>query len=252
MSSRRSTAHSGAGRWSRCCASRGFLGEGERHDSPEDLLATTTYDGITISPLYTADDAAPAGGFPGIAPYVRGGTPGRFRHRRLGRAAAARRPRSGRDQPRGAGRSGERRRLGVAGARRRRRSHRRPRRRAQRRVPRPGRGRARRGRGVSRPPPRRTSRCSTCSRARRPATSASTRWACMPAPATRRISKRPWSWRCGPRGPIRSCGRDVVDALPYHDAGGSDAEELGCSLAAGVTYLRALTAAGLDVSAAAN
>jgi methylmalonyl-CoA mutase len=44
----------------------------------------------------------------------------------------------------------------------------------------------------------------------------------------------------------------VVDGLPYHDAGGSDAEELGCSLAAGVAYLRALTAAGLDVAAAAN
>jgi methylmalonyl-CoA mutase len=42
----------------------------------------------------------------------------------------------------------------------------------------------------------------------------------------------------------------MVDATPYHDAGGSDAQELGCSLAAGVAYLRALTAAGLDVPAA--
>lgn len=32
----------------------------------------------------------------------------------------------------------------------------------------------------------------------------------------------------------------AVDGLPYHDAGGSDAEELGCSLAAAVTYLREL------------
>jgi methylmalonyl-CoA mutase len=32
----------------------------------------------------------------------------------------------------------------------------------------------------------------------------------------------------------------VVDALPYHEAGGSDAQELGCALAAGVAYLRAL------------
>ncbi|GIH93602.1 methylmalonyl-CoA mutase family protein [Planobispora siamensis] len=37
----------------------------------------------------------------------------------------------------------------------------------------------------------------------------------------------------------------VVDATPYHDAGGSDAEELGCSIAAGVAYLRALTDGGL-------
>jgi methylmalonyl-CoA mutase len=32
----------------------------------------------------------------------------------------------------------------------------------------------------------------------------------------------------------------VVDALSYHEAGGSDAEELGCALATGVAYLRAL------------
>ncbi|WP_243793593.1 methylmalonyl-CoA mutase family protein [Saccharopolyspora gloriosae] len=42
----------------------------------------------------------------------------------------------------------------------------------------------------------------------------------------------------------------TVDALPYHDAGGSDGEELGASLAAGVTYLRWLTEAGLDVDTA--
>ncbi|MFI6002655.1 methylmalonyl-CoA mutase family protein [Streptomyces sp. NPDC051366] len=33
----------------------------------------------------------------------------------------------------------------------------------------------------------------------------------------------------------------AVDALPYHEAGGSAAEELGLSLATGVAYLRALT-----------
>lgn len=42
----------------------------------------------------------------------------------------------------------------------------------------------------------------------------------------------------------------TVDATPYHDAGGAEAQELGCSLAAGVAYLRALTAVGLDVPAA--
>ncbi|MEU2787915.1 methylmalonyl-CoA mutase family protein [Streptomyces sp. NPDC007100] len=42
----------------------------------------------------------------------------------------------------------------------------------------------------------------------------------------------------------------AVDALPYHEAGGSAAEELGCSLATGVAYLRELTAAGLGVEAA--
>jgi methylmalonyl-CoA mutase len=54
------------------------------------------------------------------------------------------------------------------------------------------------------------------------------------------------------------CDRDypglrsiTVDALVYHDAGGSPAQELGCSLATGVAYLRALTDAGLPPDAAA-
>ncbi|MEU6406426.1 methylmalonyl-CoA mutase family protein [Streptomyces sp. NPDC046985] len=42
----------------------------------------------------------------------------------------------------------------------------------------------------------------------------------------------------------------TVDALPYHEAGGSAAQELGCSLATGVAYLRELTGAGLDVAQA--
>ncbi|GAA1217550.1 methylmalonyl-CoA mutase family protein [Kitasatospora nipponensis] len=44
----------------------------------------------------------------------------------------------------------------------------------------------------------------------------------------------------------------TVDALAYHDAGASPAQELGCSLATGVAYLRALTGAGLDVDPAAG
>jgi methylmalonyl-CoA mutase len=42
----------------------------------------------------------------------------------------------------------------------------------------------------------------------------------------------------------------VVDALPYHEAGGTDAEELGCALAAGLEYLRAMRAVGLSADAA--
>ncbi|MDL4817106.1 methylmalonyl-CoA mutase subunit beta [Actinomadura opuntiae] len=42
----------------------------------------------------------------------------------------------------------------------------------------------------------------------------------------------------------------VADGIPYHDAGGSDAEELGAAVAAGVAYLRALTGAGLSVDEA--
>lgn len=42
----------------------------------------------------------------------------------------------------------------------------------------------------------------------------------------------------------------TVDATVYHDAGGGDTEELGCALATGVAYLRALTGAGLSTEAA--
>ncbi|MFJ9344565.1 methylmalonyl-CoA mutase family protein [Streptomyces sp. NPDC101733] len=42
----------------------------------------------------------------------------------------------------------------------------------------------------------------------------------------------------------------TVDALPYHEAGGSAGEELGLSLATGVAYLRALTGAGFGIEEA--
>ncbi|MFK4102149.1 methylmalonyl-CoA mutase family protein [Streptomyces sp. NPDC019531] len=42
----------------------------------------------------------------------------------------------------------------------------------------------------------------------------------------------------------------IVDALPYHEAGGSAAQELGSSIATGVAYLRDLTGAGLSVEQA--
>ncbi|MFJ1651345.1 methylmalonyl-CoA mutase family protein [Streptomyces sp. NPDC088337] len=42
----------------------------------------------------------------------------------------------------------------------------------------------------------------------------------------------------------------TVDALPYHEAGGSAAQELGCSLATAVAYLRELTDTGLSVEQA--
>ncbi|MGY1824760.1 methylmalonyl-CoA mutase family protein [Blastococcus sp. SYSU DS0541] len=43
----------------------------------------------------------------------------------------------------------------------------------------------------------------------------------------------------------------VVDGTVFHDAGASVVEELGCSLAAGLAYLRALTDGGLTVDEAA-
>jgi methylmalonyl-CoA mutase len=44
----------------------------------------------------------------------------------------------------------------------------------------------------------------------------------------------------------------VVDAAGIHDRGASDAQELGWSMAAGATYLRALTDAGMSVDEAAG
>ena len=46
---------------------------------------------------------------------------------------------------------------------------------------------------------------------------------------------------------LRVC---TVDATVYHEAGASDAQELGIGTAVGVSYLRALTEAGLSVDAA--
>ncbi|PCG87449.1 methylmalonyl-CoA mutase [Streptomyces sp. WZ.A104] len=57
-----------------------------------------------------------------------------------------------------------------------------------------------------------------------------------------------WARVCGAEYPgLRAL---AVDALPYHEAGGSAGEELGLSLATGVAYLRALTEAGMSVDAA--
>lgn len=51
--------------------------------------------------------------------------------------------------------------------------------------------------------------------------------------------------RCAAEAPgVRAL---AVDALPYHEAGGSAAEELGTSLATGVAYLRQLTGSGLGI-----
>ncbi|GAB3439695.1 methylmalonyl-CoA mutase family protein [Streptomonospora sediminis] len=44
----------------------------------------------------------------------------------------------------------------------------------------------------------------------------------------------------------------TADSTPYHDAGGSPAQELGAAAGAGVAYLRALTGAGMDLADAAR
>ena len=55
--------------------------------------------------------------------------------------------------------------------------------------------------------------------------------------------------RAGEQDDVRAV---VVDSTRYLDAGSSDSEEIGCSLATGVAYLRWLTDAGLSVDDAAG
>jgi methylmalonyl-CoA mutase len=57
-----------------------------------------------------------------------------------------------------------------------------------------------------------------------------------------------WTLRCADETPLLRA--ITVDALPFHEAGGSDAQELACALAAGVAYLRALRAAGMPLAEA--
>lgn len=58
-----------------------------------------------------------------------------------------------------------------------------------------------------------------------------------------------WAGRCAEQSPgLRAI---TVDALAYHEAGASDAQELGCALASGMAYLRLLEGAGLPVPQAA-
>jgi methylmalonyl-CoA mutase len=62
------------------------------------------------------------------------------------------------------------------------------------------------------------------------------------------VARRAAAHKAGrPRPALRTV---VVDATVFHDAGASVVEEIGCSLAAGVAYLRALTEGGLSVDEA--
>jgi methylmalonyl-CoA mutase len=58
-----------------------------------------------------------------------------------------------------------------------------------------------------------------------------------------------WALRCADETPLLRA--ITVDALAYHEAGASDAQELGCALATGVAYLRALRSAGMPLTDAA-
>ncbi|AHH96227.1 methylmalonyl-CoA mutase small subunit [Kutzneria albida] len=229
----------------------GALGE-DGHPRAEDLLATTTYEGIAIQPLYTAEDPVPPAGLPGLAPFVRGSQPAgsalsgwdvRQRHADPDPAVTNREVLA--DLEHGAasvwlvtGESG----LPVASL-----------------------GDALNGvylelAGVVLEP---GAQFAESTRAYLELLRDNE---VTPSEATGNLGLDPLGWQARTGSALdldqavrlaADCARShpklralVADALPYHDAGGSDAEELGCSIAAGTAYLRALTEAGLDVDTA--
>ncbi|TNC20695.1 methylmalonyl-CoA mutase family protein [Amycolatopsis alkalitolerans] len=210
--------------------------------APERLLATTTYDGIEIQPLYTAEDGAPPAGFPGLAPFVRGGKPEgtgwdvRVLHENADNQAILA------DLENGANsvwlrvgtpsslaealdgvyldlapvvlEAGEEYEAAASALLELL---------AQKNVP----------------DSEVTGNLGADPVTLRARTGAAHDLAPAVELAARLAAKHP---------KLRTI---VVNGLPYHEAGGSDAQELGAAIAAGVAYLRALTAAGLSVDEAA-
>ncbi|MFG3658425.1 methylmalonyl-CoA mutase family protein [Streptomyces sp. NPDC047706] len=214
----------------------------------EDALATTLEDGLRVRPLYTAHDAAPEPGFPGYAPYVRGaraegntlgGWDVRQRHTTVdGGAVLA-------DLENGvtslwlvAGEGG---------------------------LPVPGLGRVLDGVYLDLAPVVLDAGRDVEDAARELLRLYKERGV-APEAARGNLGADPLGHeaRTGRTygfpvvaGLARRCAEEypglralTVDALPYHEAGGSAAQELGCSLATGVAYLRALTEAGLGIEQA--
>lgn len=213
--------------------------------APESLLSAQTYDGIEIRPLYTAEDQAPPAGFPGVAPFVRGGRPegsvvGGWDLRPLhthpdpavtNRAVLA-------DLENGATS------LWL-------------------RIPAAHYAGALDGVHLDLAPVvlepgedyENAAKILLELFAGVPASEVSCVLGADPVGLQARTGHRydltsvaELAVRLAKRHPkVRTI---VVDGLPFHEAGGSDAQELGASVAAGVAYLRALTAAGLTVDQA--
>ncbi|MFD2422131.1 methylmalonyl-CoA mutase family protein [Amycolatopsis pigmentata] len=214
---------------------------------PESLLAATTYDGIGIQPLYTAEDEAPPAGFPGLPPFVRGGRPEggaragwdlRVLHAHpdpvvTNKAVLA-------DLANGA--------TSVW-----------------LRVPPEALGRALQGVHLEAAPIvlepgedyERAADILMSLLSDVPSGEAAGALGADPI-GLRARTGRPYD--LGPAAALAAgiAGRYpklraiVVDGLPFHEAGGSDTQELGASIAAAVAYLRALTDVGLSVEDAAT
>ncbi|GGQ10121.1 methylmalonyl-CoA mutase family protein [Streptosporangium pseudovulgare] len=222
--------------------------------SPEEALAFTTHDGVTIAPIYDASDLPGDPGLPGAAPYVRGSRSGggsweiRQRHEAADPEAVLADLENGvtslwlavgpEDLPRVLERvhlelisvaldAGERTReaaetlFALAAGQAARERQTRP-----EAPPGSGSGEPAPGSGDGGPAAGFLTGTLGADPLRDPETAADL------------------ARRCATGFPgLRAA---VVDATQHHDAGGGDAEELGCSLAAGVAALRVLTGAGLS------
>jgi methylmalonyl-CoA mutase len=229
------------------------LAKSGREGDPEEALASTTYDGIRIKPLYTADDThgLDQDGVPGSPPFVRGATVEgaaatgwdvRTRHadpdaRRANRAALA-------DLESGA--SSLWLKIGPHGC------------------------------SVDDLPtvldgvylnlaPIALDAGAHTERAAQALLTLSEQRGVDPAELRGTLGADPIGWRArtgadADLGLLRTLSAQrnalagmllaTVDGTVYHDAGGSDAQELGVATAVGVAYLRALTDAGLSVDEA--
>ncbi|TDB87509.1 methylmalonyl-CoA mutase [Actinomadura sp. KC216] len=218
-------------------------------DAIEDLLARESYDGVPIAALYTRDDAPP--GRPGLAPYVREVRPDGegiagwdVRQLHAHPDPAATREAILADLENGA--TSVWLRLGDGG------------------LPVAGLGEALRGVLLDLAPVALEAGTQTAEAAGAFLALVAERGNAADASGTLGADPLGLAARTGTPGSLDGaaalavrCVREfpklravVADGTPYHDAGGSDAEELGAAVAAGVAYLRALTGAGLSVDEA--
>lgn len=221
--------------------------------APEDALATRTYDGIVLRPLYTEEDGADSG-YPGLAPFTRGGRPQgavgegwevRQQHRDPDPARARRAVLA--DLENGVGAIWLV--TGPGG------------------VPVEGIGEVLADVYLDLAPvvldsgPHHEAAAEELLRAWRdrglPDTAVTGGLGIDPLSTAARTGE-PADLDTAARAAARRAARHprlrlvTADATPYHDAGGSEAQELGAAVAAGTAYLRALTAAGLDLADAAR
>jgi len=223
-------------------------------DAPESALATHTYDGFDIEPLYTAEPPAADPGFPGLPPFIRGHRPGggvtegwdiRARHTDADPAVLRRRTHA--DLMNGAGSLW----IAVGGAG----------------LPPSALGEALTDVYLDLAPvvldpgadhaDAATALLAAHADAGVPDGRVVSHLGIDPLSVAARAGGRPdvmdparFAAELAENRP--GLGLFVADGTLVHNAGGSEAQELGFAIAAGTAYLRALHAAGLDVAGAAS